>query len=790
MPDEPPRSFLGELKRRRVVRVAIAYLAGAWLVVEASSTVLPALHAPGWTVTAVVVAALLGLPVALVLGWLYDIDEEGIHRTGGGPRVGTPARTASVAGGLVLVAALAAATLFTVRWLNGPPTPDNRIGLAVFPFRPDAGSGSGLGEGVADLLATAVDGTPGFRVADPWSLWRPLRGKRDAPARSPDNREEAESLAGRAGAGAFVLGTLMRPTPDRLDLSVRVYGANRRQPLSLAVSGAADSLASLVDGLAVQLITWLGGHADSQAFRGLENRMTHDPDALKAFLDARIALRRGMIDSANTAIDRAIALDSTFGPAYVAAVQIKSWLQYSRGELYSGLAPLAERAVALSATLSERSRLRARAMLASIQTNGAEAASAARRIIELDSTDMGAWALLAYYDLAYGWQYGANTEDAIDASEHAVRLDSTFAPALVQRAYLAAAAEGPQAVRLQEARLSAADTSTLLVAAALLGTRAVLADDTTFAAMVDSIVRRPTREWIQTVRFLRMREPDRVAALLNAAQAAGTDTRLSRARMAIAEGRINAVGDSLDAGTFNFQDNDGTVRRFLLAAQIAGVGDSAIAARAAALLARSTPPESALTLFDTHPVWWNAWLLGAYYATYGDTTAARRWQRLLGTLPAGGTSLDYRGGLQADIDTRLDVRRGRLDRARDAEREAMRLWSIHTDNDWEALPSPAMRFHLASLERAAGDDEAAARLLRSLVPPTTWMGFYSVLASYTLGEIEEGRGQTERALRHYAFAEQYWRDADPELSSWHARAVAGLRRLTAETSAANGAAGP
>ncbi|MEJ2678290.1 MAG: hypothetical protein P8174_04335, partial [Gemmatimonadota bacterium] len=536
--EEPPRSFLGELKRRRVVRVAIAYLAAAWLVIEMSATVLPALHAPDWTVTAVVVAGLLGLPVALVLGWLYDIDEHGIHRTTSGRRAVVPGRTTRIAGGFVLAAALVAATLFSVRWLHKSRAGDSRIGLAVFPFRPDASVHAGLGEGVADLLAAAVDGTPGFRVADPWSLWRPLRGKRDSPARSPDNRSEAQSLADRAGAGTFVLGTLLRPTPDRLDLSVRVYGTGRRQPLSLSVSGAADSLASLVDGLAIQLITWLGGRSDSQAFRGIENRMTHDPDALKAFLDARIALRRGMIDSANMAIDRAIALDSTFGPAHVAAVQIKSWLQYSRGERYSGLTQLAERAVALSATLSERNRLRARAILASIRTDGAGAATAVRRIIELDSTDMGAWALLAYYDLVYGWQYDADTEDAIDAAEHAVRLDSTFAPALVQRAYLAAAAEGPRALRLQEARLSTADTSTLLVRAALLSTRAVLADDTTFAAMVDSIARRPAREWIQAVRFLRLRWPGRTATLLDAAQAAGNDLRVVRARMAIAEGRI------------------------------------------------------------------------------------------------------------------------------------------------------------------------------------------------------------------------------------------------------------
>ncbi|MEJ2186812.1 MAG: hypothetical protein P8Z36_12845, partial [Gemmatimonadota bacterium] len=596
-----------------------------------------------------------------------------------------------------------------------------------------------------------------------------------------DNRQEAEQLAGRAGAGSFVLGTLLRPTANRLDLSVRIYGLGRRQPLSLSVSGAADSLAALVDGLAIQLITWLGGRADSQAFRGLESRMTHDPDALKAFLDARVAMRRGMIDSANTAIDRALALDSTFGPAYAEAVGIKSWLQYSRGERYAGLMQLAERAVALSATLSERNRLRARATLASTRTDGVQAADSIRRVIELDSTDMNAWASLAYYDLVYGWQYGADAQDAIDAAEHAVRLDSTFAPALVQRTYLAAGAEGDDALRRQVARLRGADTSTILVRGALLGARAVLTDDTVFAATLDSMAHRPSREWVQAVRFLRLRSPDRTAALLAAAQGAGTDTRPALARLFIAEGSIQAVSDSLDSGMYDPRDNAGTVRRFLLAASIAGVGDSAVAARAAAWLTRQTPPDSAQALFETRPVWWNGWLLGAYYATLGDTAGARRWQRVLGTLPAGGTSQDYRGALQADIEARLATRRGELTRARNAEKEAMRLWSIHTENDWEAMPSPAMRFHMAALQHALGDDDAAARLLRSLVPPTTWMGFYSALASYTLGEIEESRGQIDRAVNHYAFAQRYWEHGDAAVAEWRTRAEAALERLTGET---------
>jgi hypothetical protein len=74
-------AFLAELKRRRVGRVAIAYLAIAWAVTEASSVILPALRVPEWTVTFVVVFLLIGFPVAMILAWVFDVGPQGIERT-------------------------------------------------------------------------------------------------------------------------------------------------------------------------------------------------------------------------------------------------------------------------------------------------------------------------------------------------------------------------------------------------------------------------------------------------------------------------------------------------------------------------------------------------------------------------------------------------------------------------------------------------------------------------------------------------------------------------------------
>lgn len=75
------RAFLAELKRRRVVRVAIVYVVVGLVVVEAANNLFPALNLQDWTVTFVVALAILGFPVAVALAWTFDITPTGVKRT-------------------------------------------------------------------------------------------------------------------------------------------------------------------------------------------------------------------------------------------------------------------------------------------------------------------------------------------------------------------------------------------------------------------------------------------------------------------------------------------------------------------------------------------------------------------------------------------------------------------------------------------------------------------------------------------------------------------------------------
>ena len=73
--------FVAELKRRKVYRVAVVYAAVAFVIWQAAEIAFPALHLPEWTLTFVVVIALIGFPVALVLAWAFEITPEGVRRT-------------------------------------------------------------------------------------------------------------------------------------------------------------------------------------------------------------------------------------------------------------------------------------------------------------------------------------------------------------------------------------------------------------------------------------------------------------------------------------------------------------------------------------------------------------------------------------------------------------------------------------------------------------------------------------------------------------------------------------
>ncbi len=72
--------FIDELKRRNVFRVAIAYVILAWLLLQVSATLVPALHLPEWFQSAVALLLILGFPLALFFAWAFELTPEGLKK--------------------------------------------------------------------------------------------------------------------------------------------------------------------------------------------------------------------------------------------------------------------------------------------------------------------------------------------------------------------------------------------------------------------------------------------------------------------------------------------------------------------------------------------------------------------------------------------------------------------------------------------------------------------------------------------------------------------------------------
>ncbi len=73
--------FFEELKRRKVYRVAIAYVVASWALAQGLAQVLPVFDVSNAAIRVVIALLLLGFPVALVFAWIFDITPEGIRRT-------------------------------------------------------------------------------------------------------------------------------------------------------------------------------------------------------------------------------------------------------------------------------------------------------------------------------------------------------------------------------------------------------------------------------------------------------------------------------------------------------------------------------------------------------------------------------------------------------------------------------------------------------------------------------------------------------------------------------------
>jgi TolB-like protein len=718
------RRFLAELKRRKVYRVGATYVAAAFVVWQAAEIAFPSLGLPEAALRLVVVASLLGFPVAVALAWIYEVRPEPDAPEGGA----TPTLLGSwpVIATVVVLIVTAAVAYRVLR--PGHEAPDS-LRIAVFPLNTLSPGGETLGEGVADLISVGLDGAPGFTVVDPRALWPPLLAAGASPL--AELGENAFTQASRRfEASHFVTGTVM-DVGAALQVALRVYETKSGEPVaSIRASASRDSLGRLVDQLTVDLVASLWSGNEIPAVGRVDQHATSDPQALAAYLEAMAHSRRGRFDEATEAIERAVAEDSTFALAHLEHFRIQSWVLSLNNQPLLGLREIIDRAMAFRERLTPRNRMRVEADRALDDTDAVIAAGLFERIVEIDPSDADAWASLAFLQAQYGWQVRRTFQETRPTLDRAIALDSLNVPLLNLLGLLQL---------IQGDTDGAAETLQSMdpEGPIPIGFRSGLSLLTAPENAVDSVIRDiadldagPVIAAIRNTRMVDLDRSRRLAEFLRDSATQALHRQLGRGaalQVLVARGEATRV-DSLVHSPATTPAFRARVHQYLVAMALAGTGDGEVARHAAEALEEWAPLDSLSWAVDSlEDAWAAAWAAGAYHAALGDTTRAVAYRDAILSLPGGGIIPRWRESLAADIEARMAARRGQAEAALAAATRAYDLWTIHNPDEGGWYPEPAIRFFLADLLEASGREEDAGWLYRSFLPPH-WDSFYTVLA--------------------------------------------------------------
>src|SRR5438093_1410904 len=133
------RSFFAELKRRNVYKVAVAYIVAGWALSQGIAQVFPVFDIPNWVIRLIVLLIIIGLPIALILAWMFELTPEGLKRTETADAMPATARKKKhvwiyvVVIGAILSIGLFFLGRYTALDTASPARPSNKS-LAVLPF--------------------------------------------------------------------------------------------------------------------------------------------------------------------------------------------------------------------------------------------------------------------------------------------------------------------------------------------------------------------------------------------------------------------------------------------------------------------------------------------------------------------------------------------------------------------------------------------------------------------------------------------------------------------------------
>ena len=404
-----------------MIRVAASYAVIAWLLLQIADVTFEPLGVPRWVMVSLIVAALLGFPVAVALAWFYEAGDQGITRDTAHEGIPRPVvhglrRYADIAIiGLLLVAV--AVLLVRQSDLAGPGSTSPAIAVLPFQNLSTAAEGHVLALGIAESVLHQLANLPKLEVISRTSSFAFGNKQQDA-------REIGKQLGAR-----FLLEGSVQSDRARMRVTTQLIDTQTGADVwSMRFDRAPGDIFEVQDEIALQVTRALELSLDAKERDRLTGQGTENLDAYLAFLQGRSLQANDRVADTRDAIghfERATRLDPEFANAYVSLADAKLFVaEYEvtddRAERFEAALregrELVQRALAIDPENGDAYLQRAH-LTAYDDLPGAEADF--RKGLALSPNSAEGYAGLAtvlYADLA-------RREEALQMLEHARRID-------------------------------------------------------------------------------------------------------------------------------------------------------------------------------------------------------------------------------------------------------------------------------------------------------------------------------------------------------------------------------
>ena len=340
--------FFEEVKRRKVYRVAAAYIIAAGGIIQLASATFPAWELPNWSLRLVILLLLVGFPIALILAWAFDITAQGIQAT---PETTVP-RTRRRRNIIMLIATgivISAATGFFVLPRVAAHKVDKSIAVLPFENLSDEKENAYFADGVQDDVLTNLSKIGDLRVISRTSVMQ-YRGR-------PTNLREI----GKALGVSNILEGSVRRSGNKVRVNVQLIDANTDEHIwANDYDGDVTDVFALQSDLAREIANALQAKLSPAEKSQMTRKPTENGEAYLAFVQAH-DLSCAMEDltrlkQSEQLYQRAIELDPNFALALARYSQLESWMVRTHdasSDHREKARTLAERALQLQPELPE-----------------------------------------------------------------------------------------------------------------------------------------------------------------------------------------------------------------------------------------------------------------------------------------------------------------------------------------------------------------------------------------------------------------------------------------------------